>query len=96
MEIPDDYLNKEVKCVGCGSPFEAIEKIEMSLPKEDEPVEYEEDQVVITDIKMPFWSMVTFMVKASIAFIPASIILSIIGAIIFGILSVMLASFSAY
>ncbi|MDK2779469.1 MAG: hypothetical protein KYX62_17630 [Pseudomonadota bacterium] len=34
--------------------------------------------VVVTDIQMPFWSMVFFMVKAVIAAIPAIIILTII------------------
>lgn len=43
--------------------------------------------VVITDIKMPFWSMVVFMVKAAIASIPAVIILAILGAIISAVLS---------
>tara|TARA_R110001606_G_scaffold346892_4_gene496018 strand:+ start:46799 stop:46978 length:180 start_codon:yes stop_codon:yes gene_type:complete len=43
-------------------------------------------QVHITDIKMPFWSMVIFMVKASIASIPAFIILSIIGMIVFSVM----------
>lgn len=32
-------------------------------------------ETVITDIKMPFWSMVFFMVKWAIAAIPAAIIL---------------------
>jgi len=35
-------------------------------------------EVNIVDIKMPFWSMVTFMVKVTIASIPAMIILSIL------------------
>jgi len=39
-------------------------------------------QVVITDVKMPFLSMVVFMVKGAIAAIPAIIILAILGAII--------------
>jgi hypothetical protein len=43
--------------------------------------------VTIVDIKMPFWSMVVFMVKAAIASIPAFIILSIIFAVVFGLLS---------
>lgn len=38
-------------------------------------------KVTIVDVKMPFLSMVVFMVKAAIAFIPAFIILSIIGAL---------------
>lgn len=47
------------------------------------------NEVSIVDIKMPFWSMVVFMVKAAIASIPAIIILAIIftilGAIFGGI-----------
>ncbi len=35
-------------------------------------------EVTIVDIKMPFGSMVTFMVKAALAAIPAMIILAII------------------
>jgi hypothetical protein len=41
-------------------------------------------EVVVTDIKMPFGSMVVFMVKWAIATIPALILLSIIGSITFG------------
>jgi hypothetical protein len=40
--------------------------------------ENRETKVTIIDIKMPFLSMVVFMVKAAIASIPAMIILSII------------------
>ncbi|MGD8577359.1 MAG: hypothetical protein PVG13_09745 [Thiohalophilus sp.] len=40
------------------------------------------NQVSIVDIKMPFWSMVVFMVKASLAAIPAFIILTIIFAVL--------------
>ena len=39
-------------------------------------------EVTIVDIKMPFGSMVVFMVKAAIAGIPAVIILAIIFAIL--------------
>lgn len=34
--------------------------------------------VVVTDVRMPFWSMVTFMVKWALASIPAVIILSLV------------------
>jgi hypothetical protein len=34
--------------------------------------------VVITDIRVPFWSMVDFMVKWAIASIPAAIILALL------------------
>ena len=43
-------------------------------------------EVIITDIKMPFISMVIFMVKAAIAAIPALIILAVLGAIIAAVL----------
>lgn len=44
------------------------------------------DKVTIVDIRMPFLSMVIFMVKAAIASIPAMIILSVIGSILFALL----------
>jgi hypothetical protein len=43
------------------------------------------NEVTIVDIKMPFLSMVVFMVKAAIASIPAFIILAILGSIFFAI-----------
>lgn len=46
----------------------------------------EVNQVTIVDVKMPFMSMVVFMVKAAIASIPAFIILTVIGAIFFALL----------
>lgn len=45
------------------------------------------NEVTIVDIKMPFLSMVTFMVKAAIAAIPAIIILVMLGAFITGIIT---------
>ena len=36
-------------------------------------------QIVVTDIKIPFWSMVVLLVKWALAAIPAMIILIIIG-----------------
>ena len=44
-------------------------------------------RVSVSDIQMPFWSMVVFMVKAAIASIPAFIILSIIGTLVFSVLA---------
>lgn len=43
--------------------------------------------VVVVDVKIPFWSMVTLMVKSTIAAIPAIIILLILGAMLFGLVS---------
>jgi hypothetical protein len=49
--------------------------------------------VVVTDIKMPFGSMVVFMVKWAIATIPALIILAVIGSITFGVLNAIFGGF---
>ncbi|MEA2098300.1 MAG: hypothetical protein U9P70_04500 [Patescibacteria group bacterium] len=46
----------------------------------------EKHEVVVTDIQMPFGSMVVFMIKWAIATIPAAIILFILGVILMGIL----------
>lgn len=46
-------------------------------------------RVVVTDIRMPFWSMVVFMVKWAIAAIPAMIILIIFWFIIMALFSGM-------
>ena len=43
-------------------------------------------EVVVTNIKMPFWSMVVFMIKWALATIPAMIILGIVGAIALAVL----------
>lgn len=59
-------------------------------------MEYEEErQVIITDIRMPFLSMVVFMVKWVVASIPAIIILWVIGAILTLLFGGMMHSFTA-
>lgn len=39
-------------------------------------------EVVVTDVKIPFWSMVVLMVKCAIAAIPAVIILMLIAVLV--------------
>jgi hypothetical protein len=51
------------------------------------------NNVVVTDIKMPFGSMVVFMVKWAVATIPAIIILTVIASITFGILNAIFGGF---
>jgi hypothetical protein len=46
-------------------------------------------EIVVTDIKMPFMSMVVFMIKWAIASIPAFILLSIL----FGIFTLIFGGF---
>ena len=41
----------------------------------------ERREVIVTDVKIPFWSMVALMVKWAIAAIPALLILLAIGAV---------------
>lgn len=43
-------------------------------------------EVTVVDIKMSFWSIVVFMVKALIAAIPAVIILALGGSLVMSIL----------
>jgi hypothetical protein len=43
------------------------------------------NEVTIVDIKMPFWSMVVFMVKWAIAAIPAILILVVLWAMLIGV-----------
>ncbi len=50
----------------------------------------ENNEVVVTNIKMPFGSMILFMVKLAIATIPAMIILSAVGSITFGLINFFL------
>ena len=48
------------------------------------------NEVVVTDIKMPFRSMVVFMVKLAIATIPAMIILTAVGTLTFALINFFL------
>ncbi len=45
------------------------------------------NEVTVVDIKMPFLSMVIFMVKAAIAAIPAVIILSLVASVVMTLLA---------
>ena len=45
-----------------------------------------EDEVVVVDVRIPFWSMVWLLVKVTLAAIPAAIILSLIAAFVIAIL----------
>jgi hypothetical protein len=47
-------------------------------------------KVIVTDIKIPFVSMVVLMVKWAVATIPALIILSVIGTLTFGIINALM------
>jgi len=44
-------------------------------------------EVIVTNIDMPFWSMVGFMIKWTIAAIPAFLILTILGVVVAAVLA---------
>lgn len=57
----------------------------------------EKTKVAVTDIEMPFGSMVIFMIKWALASIPAAIILMMIGGMAAGLLLLMFGGiFSAF
>ena len=45
--------------------------------------------IVVTDIKIPFWSLVVLMVKWALASIPAVVILVVIGAVASAVLTML-------
>jgi hypothetical protein len=51
------------------------------------------NEIVVTDIRMSFSSMVVFMVKWAIATIPALIVLTVVGSILLGILRIIFGGF---
>ncbi len=58
--------------------------------KEESEMSADHDKVVVTDIKIPFRSMVVLMVKWAVATIPALIILILIGSITVGVINALL------
>jgi hypothetical protein len=59
----------------------------MFLVSEVTGMSTDSSKVVVTDIKIPFRSMVILMVKWAVATIPALVILILFGSITFGIIS---------
>ncbi len=60
-----------------------LDAIESSMTsQQEERTLPERQEVVIVDVSIPFWSMVTFMVKWALASIPAIVILFLIFSII--------------
>jgi hypothetical protein len=55
----------------------------------DEKNYQDAEKVVVTDIRMPFWSMVMFMVKLVFASIPALVIFSMIMSLIMAVITML-------
>ena len=86
----DEYLQSQQ-----GSPKETNERKENpSATPQAFSSSSDLSEVVVTDIDMPFGSMVKFMVKWSLASIPAFIILVVIFSVIFAIFGGVIAGLS--
>lgn len=48
--------------------------------------EVSEDQVVVVDVRIPFWSMVWLLVKVALAALPATMIVAAAAALVIAIL----------
>ncbi len=75
--------DQAVECKKCLKPFPGYVAGRPLAPKAADLAQ----PVRITDVDMPFGSMVWFMVKWAIATIPALIILMFVGAVLIAILS---------
>lgn len=80
--------------VGCWSCRESLQNAVRVLPEPPSPDEEDASaasgsRVVVTDIDMPFGSMVRFMVKWSIASIPAFLILLLLALLVVGVAGVL-------
>ena len=92
-KLEDSFDN----CWSCGANKEGkVEddfiKTKQSTSSRLEVSKDNNQNVTITDIKMPFGSMVEFMVKWAIASIPAFIILFLIGMMVMGVFGVGIAT----
>lgn len=83
-------------CKSCGEVFNANDMKDglctncINTPFKVETISAKKNnEVIVTDIKMPFWSMVVFMIKWAIASIPAIFILMIIFTVLAGLLGGM-------
>ena len=72
-------------CKKCGT-FLSTTTLEMSSTKQGKTNNATQPGTVITDINIPFSSMIVLMVKWTIASIPALLILVVLGAIVIGML----------
>jgi hypothetical protein len=92
-----DSLMTPIMCGECYKAGRSLPKAIEKLPSNSPSIIVEDDpnsitdraRVKVVDIDMPFGSMVVFMVKWSLASIPAFIILTIFFSVLFGILEAM-------
>jgi uncharacterized membrane protein YvbJ len=81
-------MDDQKKCPACGAGMVEDGRYCSYCGKPDGSTQYSlnNQMVSVIDIKMPFLSMVTFMVKWAVAAIPAFIILFILGFFVVGMI----------
>ena len=94
LETDDGEGGKSVQCPSCGryilvplATLPPTAKPPPSPTRTPQPVYMPEQpipEVRVVDVKMPFWSMVVFMIKWAIAAIPAMIILGLVYLLVVG------------
>ena len=82
-------MDEPKKCPSCGAVMVEGGMYCNQCGRPDEGTQHlaNHQRVSVVDIKMPFFSMVIFMVKWAIAAIPAFIILLILGSLVVGIIA---------
>ena len=78
-----DTLRGPATCPKCGTPLRDAQVIQVDKPTSTKRLP---EPVSVVDIRMPFWSMVEFMIKWAVAAIPAILILTVLGAVIIGVI----------
>ncbi len=85
-----DLVSASGRCPKCSSPLQAPHLLSADLlhVSDSNPSKqgFSNGKVVLIDVKIPFWSMVTLMVQWAIAAIPAAIILILVYMIVFAFL----------
>lgn len=89
---PADAAGKNADCPNCGKSFRIPDSGPAAMPQANvkpppavaprATSANNKTEVVITDIRMPFGSMVVFMLKWTVAAIPAAIIIATLGFIV--------------
>lgn len=92
LEIDDQHAGRDIQCPACGRYIAVPGQTLAASPPPRIPSEPTQNsgitnqqklqEVRVVDIKMPFRSMVVFMIKWALAAIPAFIILGLVYAVI--------------
>jgi len=102
VKAPAGFAGKTAACPSCGKEFQIPTAVRASQPavqrQPDPAVTLSPGQaqprtdvsaVVVTDIDIPFMSMVLLLVKLAIAAIPAYLIVAFIGFFVFALLTTL-------